>query len=173
MPPEPESKVVRIIPALSIESGVITVRLRECKPGDIVTYAELDALIGKSIQRHRGSLDTARRTVERDDRMVFEAVRGVGVKCLTSPEAALSLATNIKRTRMAARKGVRKARAIKIEEVPQSERGALIARASYLALVDNAGAPAAQKRLAESAQTQDIKTLFLPMQRALEALREA
>lgn len=173
MPPESQSKVVRIIPALSIESGVITARLRECKPGDTVTYEELSKLIGKSVQRHRGSLATARHTVERDDRMVFEPIRSVGVKCLTQSEAAMSLNTNVKRTRMAARKGVRKARAIKFEEVPQSERGAMVAKASYLALVDNAGAPAAQRRLEDSPQTQDPKLLFLPMQRALEALREA
>ena len=172
MPEEQEPKVVRIIPALSIETGAIIARLRECKPGDVVTYDELSKILGKNVRIHRTALSTARKRVEVDDRLIFETVARVGVKCLTVPEAALTMATHVKRTRSAARRGVRKARAIDILQVPQEARSGLVAAASYLALVDGAGAPRSQKRLEAEIQTQKT-TAFLPLQRALEALREA
>lgn len=164
-------KNVRIIPSLSIESGILASRLRQAKPGEVVTYVEMSRNIGKSVQRHRGSLDTARRIVMRDDRMIFECVKDVGLKCLDAAEAAESLATDVKGTRSKARKGGRKARAIKYEEVPQDARSILIARASYLALVDASGAPRSQKKLVETIDKQS-ETQFLPLQRALDALRE-
>ena len=167
---EEEPKSRRIIPSLSIESGALAVRLREVPVGEVVSYLDLSRVIGKSAQKHRSSLDTARRIVLRDDRIIFEAVVNVGLKRLGAEEAAASMPTHVKRTRNAARKGMNKARAIRIEEVPQAARGALIASASYLALVDHAGAPASQKRLNETIQSQGV-TQFLPMQRALEALK--
>jgi hypothetical protein len=166
-----DPKTVRIIPALSIESGILVSRLRQAKPGDVVTYAEMSKIIGMSVQKHRGSLDTARRIVMRDDRLIFGCVKDVGLKRLDAEEAAASLATDVKGTRAKARKGGRKARAIKYEDVPQDARSTLIARASYLSLVDGTGSPASQRKLVASIETQK-KTAFLPLQRALEALRE-
>jgi len=169
---EQESKVVRIILALSIESAALTSRLRECKPGDIVTYAELSLLLGKNAREHRGPLQAARHRLERDERMIFEVIRLVGVKCLSAPEAAASMASHVRRVRKAARKGVRKAQAIDILQVPPEARAGLVATASFLALVDSAGAPASMRRLEASVEKQPT-TQFLPLQRALAALREA
>ena len=165
------AQLVRIIPSLSIEAGAIMSRLRECKPGDVVTYDELSKVVGKDVRMSRGGLATARKRVEVDDRIIFETIATVGVKCLTALEAAQSMTAHVRRTRSAARRGVRKARAIDVLAVPPAERLTLIARASYLALVDGTGAPAAQKRLEAAIQTQD-GSAFLPLQRSLEALRE-
>ncbi len=62
------------------ETDLIYQRLSKTSEGDVVTYSELSAMIGRDITTCRGYLATARRQVLREHGMVFAPVTGVGVR---------------------------------------------------------------------------------------------
>lgn len=77
----------RVTSELSVEAKLLYERLVKCEVGDIVPYAELSNIAGRDVrQRARGAMMTARRKVEREDRLVFGVVRSVGVKCLSDSQ---------------------------------------------------------------------------------------
>jgi len=133
---EKPAELARVIPAISIETQAIISRLRDAKVNEVVTYVELSSLVKRNVQKHRGSLDTARRRLLSDDRRIFGVVLGVGLRLLAAPEAAESISADVTRVRRGARRGLRKAQAIDVLKVPQTARAALVARASLLGLID-------------------------------------
>ena len=61
--------------------------LREVEVGDVVSYSKLTAAIARDVQNDaRSVLETARQIVQREDKMIFDAVRGIGLKRLTDDE---------------------------------------------------------------------------------------
>ena len=58
--------------------------------GEMITYEKLEEWVDRSVRNSsgRGILMTARRIAQRECDKVFEAVRGVGLKCLTDAELA-------------------------------------------------------------------------------------
>lgn len=71
----------KAIPQISVDSQVIIANLRAMKKGDVIGYSDLSKLISSDVTtKSRYALNTARRRVLMDDGMVFEAVRGVGIK---------------------------------------------------------------------------------------------
>lgn len=169
-----EAEVVqgqRVIHALSAESAAVISRLKECAVGQIVTYAELSSIIGYNIRERRAALHTARRRLLADERMHFATVVGEGVRRINDAEAGRSLEHDVRAARSAGRRGLRKARAIDLTEVPKDERAEIVGRASLLALIDRAGAPRAQEKILAAVKESDA-TDALPLQRALAALRD-
>ena len=76
-----------ILPELSSVSETLVVELRKVQPGEIVTYSQLIAAVGKDIRgEHRGYLQTARNILLREDSAVFSAVSGYGLKRLEDHE---------------------------------------------------------------------------------------
>ena len=65
---------------ISADAKVLASVLKETAPGEVVTYERLSASIGRDVQKDaRGVLQTARRSVLNENRMVFEAVIDVGL----------------------------------------------------------------------------------------------
>ena len=68
---------------LGADAKTIAHVLRGVKVGETVTYSELSKAIARDVRTDaRGCLDSARRIVQREDRMIFDAVRGEGVQRL-------------------------------------------------------------------------------------------
>lgn len=71
----------------SLESQLVAKALADKNHEPIFTYAELSKIAGvKDITTRRGVIATACRTARREHRLVFGAVRGVGIKRLTDSE---------------------------------------------------------------------------------------
>ncbi len=160
-----------IISAMSIEAQAIVSLLRATKPGDIVTYKEMSSVTGRDVQKHRGAMQTAKNRVLRDDRMVFEAITNVGLKHLNAAESASTMPAYVKRIRGTARRGLRRAGTVDLTQVPADQRAAFVAAGSLLNIVDQVGAPREQRKLETSIEKQSA-TQFLPLQKALAALKE-
>lgn len=65
---------------LSADAKTLASVLREVTVGDTVTYKRLSQSIARDVQTDaRGALQTARRLVMNEDRIVFDAVRGEGL----------------------------------------------------------------------------------------------
>lgn len=68
---------------LSADSKTLASVLLEAKKDDTITYERLSKAIGRDVRGDgAGSLQTARRIAQREQRMVFDSVRGVGLKRL-------------------------------------------------------------------------------------------
>jgi hypothetical protein len=80
----------RSIAELSIYTQEIERKLLEVEVGETITYAELSEHIGLNVQEPnaRGYLYSAMRRLLNNDQIVFDCVRGVGVKRLSDEEIA-------------------------------------------------------------------------------------
>lgn len=71
----------------SADAVTLARAMREIKVGEVVTYQQLSQTIARNVTREaQAALHTARGIVQREDRMVFDAVRGVGLKRLNDEE---------------------------------------------------------------------------------------
>lgn len=71
----------KTIPSISIEAQELIKRMLEAEVGDIIPYDELNELCMGDVRNGKAwALNTARRNVLRDYQMVFQVVRGVGIK---------------------------------------------------------------------------------------------
>ncbi|MFZ4539334.1 hypothetical protein [Propionivibrio sp.] len=71
---------------LSSDSAALVKSLEHIAVGATITYAALSSVIGRDVTKFRGTLETARRAVQRDNNMVFDVVRGVGMIRLNDSE---------------------------------------------------------------------------------------
>ena len=71
---------------LSADSAAIAKALETVQVGHVVTYAALSAIIGRPITSFRGVLETARRSVQRENRIIFDVVRSEGLRRLADAE---------------------------------------------------------------------------------------
>lgn len=73
----------RAIAERSAEANILIKRLKKLAVGELVGYDELSKLISGDVQhKHRYLLDTARRALLNEDRIVVECVWGDGMKRL-------------------------------------------------------------------------------------------
>ena len=96
----------RVIPQLSVDTQILYERIKKAAIGDFISYPELTALIDRNVQtKGYSALMTARKMARRNDRMVFECVRGEGLKRLDDhgivtgiPQQGLKRIRHISRT---------------------------------------------------------------------------
>lgn len=92
----------RTIPDRSIEAQFLYERLSKSAVGEIITYAEMDELIGRSVQKQcRQALQTARNACKSELRILFGTIAKVGLKRLSNdeiPGLAESKIAHIRRT---------------------------------------------------------------------------
>lgn len=120
----------------SAEAKVLASMLAECQVGDVVTYDALTAAIGRDVtgpQRH--VLETARRLVMRERRMVFDCVQKVGLKRLSDTEiVALSDRTR-DHLRRATRRTVKKLTCVDYDAMPREQQTKHNAAISMLGVI--------------------------------------
>lgn len=160
------------IATLSAEASAL-IRLLVAMPvGAVLTYEQMSAAIGVDVRKRRGALSTARHRALEDEGAHTETVRGVGVKRISSAEVGASqLPRDLRRSRSAARKGLRRVSKIVINDVPQEERAALFGRASMLQIIDHAASTKGQAKAIAAVASSDLDVDVLPLRKALAALR--
>lgn len=73
--------------AASADAKTIAHVLRTIEVGGIISYEDLSRAIARNVcLTGRPAMDTARGIVQREDRMIFDAIRGVGLKRLADNE---------------------------------------------------------------------------------------
>ena len=99
----------KAIPEISIESTLLIDRLKTLEVDEVVTWDELSNLIGRDVRKEAyHNLGTARNRLLRDERMVFECVRKVGVKRLSDDGIVVSAESGLQRIKRASRRSFRK-----------------------------------------------------------------
>ena len=99
----------KTIPEAGVDSRLAYERLIKAELGEVVTYDELSRLVRRNVQADgRHVIETARRMAQREDQIVFECVRNVGLRRMLDGEIAQLGRPAIRSIRRKARRTVRK-----------------------------------------------------------------
>ena len=71
---------------LSSDSAALVKVLERIPVGGTISYGDLSSAIGRDVTLFRGALETARLVVQRESCMVFDVVRGEGLRRLADDE---------------------------------------------------------------------------------------
>lgn len=156
------------VPALSIDTKMLSDRLAKCEDGETVTYADLSAIIGRNVQvEARGNLTSAMHRMLAEG-AVFGSVRNVGVKRLTDAEIVGVGPEIIGRVRRAARRASAKLASVQnFEGLPPAAQTTHNMALSVLGVLAHITKPGTVRKL-EARIEQGRQAL--PLQRTLEAL---
>lgn len=159
----------RTIPELSADTRFLIAALERVGVGEIVAYATLSEAVGRNVQREaRGCLSTARRHLL-DDKAVFEAVAGVGLKRLADQDKIGVADAAMRHIRNTSRTAVKKLEAVEdFAALPADSQRRHNAMMSYLKLTQHLSRERQVKKL-EAAVQQAQQSL--PIAKTLEALR--
>jgi hypothetical protein len=168
-PPPGETTPARF--TSSYETRVVYQRLRKLAVGEVVPYRELSELIGEDVQTlGRGAVNSARRIVLRDNRIVTDAVTNVGIKRLSDGEAVAGAARTFSKVRRTAQRGIDRLTAVDFDALPGGDKVLHNASLSALAVVKLMGRSKSVERIAAAVNTAD--TGRLPIARTLELFRQ-
>ena len=126
---------------LSIDTQTLVGILEKAAVGDVVPYHTLTEAIRKDVTTEaRGSMDSARRVLMRDKQIVFDCIRGVGLKRLSDCEITETSATFIKQARRKATKGLNTLGCADYQNLNQEQRNQHNVGAAILGVMKLAGA---------------------------------
>lgn len=153
---------------LSSDSKALAQELAKAATGDVMTYADLSAIVGRDVQEAaRSALNTARHVVQREHRIVFDVVIGVGLRRLESSEIVDLSDKARDRTRSIARRISKKLTCVEYDELPREKQTKHNAALSMFGLMKELASDGAQKRIEHK-----VENAALPsMKTAIEALR--
>lgn len=93
---------------LGVDTQTLLKYLETIPVGEIVSYEVLGNLIGCDVQSDRGSLESARRLLVRDNQIVFGVVRGVGLKRLNPSEVVEQEGETVTKIRRATKRSLKR-----------------------------------------------------------------
>lgn len=163
---EPHESTNSAIPELSVDTQLLVKRLKKCAEDEMVTYDELSGIIGRDVTaKARHILDSARRILQRQDRMVFECVHGQGVKRLNDSAMANLGEHGIKRIRGISKRTARKIACSDYENLSNEDKIKSNASLSMLGALSMMTAPKKLKALETSG---DVANNKVPSAKVLE-----
>lgn len=130
-------------------------------PGAVITYEWLSTTISRDVSKEaRHLLNTARRRALSKNRMVFEVVRGVGVKLVSDTEMVKLAAASRKKAGKAAKRGLKKIETVELTKLDQDQRTRLVAEATVLSMQAEAAKERSVKKLVSRASSKDMVPLL-------------
>lgn len=105
----------------ALETQLLTEALR--KAGDFVSYDDLTKACGRDVTKDgRGNLYSAKRIVQREDRVVWGTVPKKGLQRLRGEGLVAAGASSLSRIHSEARRGVKRLECVTYEELDNSQR---------------------------------------------------
>jgi hypothetical protein len=133
---------------LSSDSKALAVALAKVPVGETASYSSLTAAVGRDVQTTcRGALETARYIVQREDRMVFDVVRGVGLRRLLDGEIVDLSDRARDHARRHARRTVKKLICVDYGNLPRDKQTKHNAALSMFGVFSELASDKSQKRL--------------------------
>lgn len=98
----------RAIQETSVDTRLLYQRLQSMGPAEEISYEDLSAVIDRDVRNGaRHNMESARHMAQRIDGMIFDCVRGVGLKRLDDSGIVKTADSRMKRIRGQARRGVK------------------------------------------------------------------
>ena len=154
---------------LSADTSFLTQRLRRAVIGEVITYADLSKEIGKPVHGATPALHSARRILLRDEQMVFDPIRGHGLKRLSDHEIVNTGPRITRRLHRAANRGVRVMAAIQdFSALTREEQMRHTATLSVTGLIAEA---TREKNIQKIEKIAEGRQGTLPISQTVEAFR--
>lgn len=154
---------------LSYHTSKAIDKLKEGKPGDLITRAEMATIIDRDCSAGSlgyGNVNSAIRAVEREHRIVWRWSRDdKGWKCLDSTSCVAESASAIRRARRQGKRSLRVSAAVNVAELNDQDRIVHNVNVAIAGAVELFGSSSARKRLADTKEVAaprigDIEKLF-------------
>lgn len=158
----------KAIPELSIDVRLLAERLKKATPGEVISYADLSSVIGQDVRGRQGyaRLKSARRVVQREANMIFEAVTRQGLKRCDDMGIVKVAQSCIDSIHRRATRGLKAIACVNVDTLDNNGRILLNATASHLGVLRQVTTAKSQEKLTQAvAKTSDK----LPLQKTLEA----
>lgn len=108
---------------MSADTKIIRSVFDECEIGQLVTYEELTAAIGRDVREFaRGSIATVRKALLKERRVVFECVQDQGYMRLNDSEIVASTERDRGRLYRASSRVIRKLGCVSFDKLADSEK---------------------------------------------------
>jgi hypothetical protein len=145
---------MKTISELSLDTRILVERLKALRHDEEVTYQELSELIGRSVQGEaRHTLQSARRIVEREERIVTACVRNQSVKRLADAVVVTTVGVNARQgMRRKAARAIRKLVAVDFPNLPNELKVKQNAEVSQLGALRVFAKDTAQRKIAAHVQ---------------------
>ena len=126
----------RTIGEKSADTAIIESLLRQTPEGDVLTYDEMSIALGRDVREFcKGNLYSARRILLNSDGIATDAVRGEGVKRLTSDGVLGVAKSDCSRVRRASNTTLRKLGTVDFETLVDSNKSEHIALSAQMGAV--------------------------------------
>lgn len=149
---------MKTIPQISVDSQTLYRRLIQASVGEVITYDELTALIGRNVRpKEKGyaNLYTAKKRALNENQIVFGPVQGVGIKRLDDAETVSASRCHLHKSRTAARYSRRIAATVDPKNLTAEDRALYEATSLTAATIDLVTKPSKQKALETRIKTSD------------------
>jgi hypothetical protein len=159
-------KLVRGVSQYGVEVSLIAERLASISPGESVSYTELTTLAGVDVLRHRNVLSSARRSLQRDKQVVFEAQHGYGLRRLQNEEIAQTGIARVKAIGRSARRGIKTLSCAQYDNLSSAGKTTHTVGMSLLNMIQHSAAEKSVKAVTNGA----VNTQVLPLEQTLRSL---
>lgn len=127
----------------SVDAVALHRLMREARVGEVITYAQMTAALRRRVDSSTPELRTAMKMCEREDRMIFGAVRNEGYRRLSDTEIVDASDGQMTRSRKMARRASARLGLVEFDRLPETHQIKHNAAMSIFGLViasSNAGA---------------------------------
>jgi hypothetical protein len=138
----------------SVEAQELAKHLETAEVGDVFTYQQLNTLAKCDVQKRNTVLQTARRIAQRQRKIVFDTIVGVGIKRLSDEEIPDVGDASIKRSRNIAKKGMRTLACANLGKMTQETKVKAITAKTILGLFSESGSRKVRCLVEQGARTE-------------------
>lgn len=152
---------------MSLDVSLLVKLLSSKQAGEVATYEELSAAIGRDVRERRSAMHSALRHIQNTDHAVFACVPNVGYKRLSDKEIVDTGTSYIQKSRRVAKRGAKSLACVKFDNLTPEQRLQHNAKMTVLAMVQESTSHHAVKRI-ESAVA-GAQSAIAPARAALAA----
>jgi hypothetical protein len=150
---------------LAVETTIALRRLAEAKPGETVTYTELNALCGCDVRHRRNVLTTSTNKLLSEQGMVFVVDWGRGVRLVPNEEVPSLSTADLRKLSKAAKRASRRLQAVDYDSLSAQSKLQHNTSLTILQFIQKGATERTQKVIADAVGN---RTRPLPMDETLK-----
>jgi|GEM_PF-2060136 len=149
----------KTIMELNTDTEQLIKQLRQIEVGQIISYKELSEIIGRDVQRSAsGSLYSARRILQRDEEIVFNTIRNIGLERLNDVGVVGTISSSTKRIHRESERGLKRGACVQhYDRLPNDKKVEYNANMSNLGMLRLVTKPSKMRALETSVKKEQGK----------------
>lgn len=160
----------RTVGMMSVDAQVLAEALQRVKPGEAISYQELSDAIGRDIRNGAHYvLSSARKYLEREERIVFDVVQAQGLVRLNDEQIALTSMRSIRHVHRTVRRGRQRLLAADYNSLSKQAQTVHNTNLSVMGVMEHVTKPSQVKKLSAKVESGGKALAF---QKTLEAFQE-